>query len=216
MLSTCPPAEVSPYQMGKGPYWGIVLTFAVVMLVIRDLQQLDHSWKGDGHGTKPRNSLSFFGHGHSVHGPTLSMSKNKSGWRKKHIDGQAGAISSIWLYRVGSLVDVLCWPFTWNTNIFTLWPSQEVQFSSVQSLSHVWLFATPWTAAPGLPVHHQLLEPTQTHVHWVGDAIQPSNPLSSPSPPTLNLSQHQGLFKWVSSSHQVAKVLVFQLQHQSF
>ena len=57
---------------------------------------------------------------------------------------------------------------------------------------------------PGLPVHHQLLQPTQTHVHWVGDAIQPSHPLSSPSPPALNLSQHRGLFKWVSSSHHVA------------
>ena len=59
---------------------------------------------------------------------------------------------------------------------------------------------------PGLPVHHQLPESTQTHVHWVGDAIQPSHPLSSPSPSALNLSQHQGLFQWVSSSHQVAKV----------
>ena len=67
----------------------------------------------------------------------------------------------------------------------------------------------------GLPVHHQLLESTQTHVHCVGDAIQPSHPLSSPSPPALNLSQHQGLFQWVSSPHQVAKVLEFQLQHQS-
>ena len=71
-------------------------------------------------------------------------------------------------------------------------------------------------STPGLPVHHQLLESTQTHVHWVSDVIQPSHPLSSPSPPALNLSQHQGLFKWVSSSHQVAKVLEFQLQHQSF
>ena len=68
---------------------------------------------------------------------------------------------------------------------------------------------------PGLPVHHQLPELTQTHVHWVGDAIQPSHPLSSPSP-TFNLSQHQGLFKWVSSSHQVDKVLEFHLQNQSF
>ena len=59
---------------------------------------------------------------------------------------------------------------------------------------------------PGLSVHHQLPESTQTHVHWVGDAIQPSYPLSSPSPPAFNLSQHQGLFQWVSSSHQVAKV----------
>ena len=71
-------------------------------------------------------------------------------------------------------------------------------------------------STPGLPVHHQLLESTQTHVHWVSDAIQPSHPLLSPSPPALNLFQHQGLFKWVSSSQQVAKVLKFQLQHQSF
>ena len=65
-----------------------------------------------------------------------------------------------------------------------------------------------------LPVHHQLLEPAQTHVHWVSDAIQPSHPLSSPFPPAFNLAQHQGLFQWVSSSHQVAKALEF--QHQSF
>ena len=71
-------------------------------------------------------------------------------------------------------------------------------------------------STPGLPVHHQPLEFTQTHVHWVSDAIQPSHPLSSPYPPALNLSQYQGLFKWVSSSHQVAKVLEFQLKHQSF
>ena len=71
-------------------------------------------------------------------------------------------------------------------------------------------------STPGLPVHHQLPEFTQTHVHWVGDAIQLSHPLLSPSPPAFNLSQHQGLFKWVSSSHQVAKILEFQLQHQSF
>ena len=69
---------------------------------------------------------------------------------------------------------------------------------------------------PGLPVHHQLPESTQTYVHRVGDAIQPSHPLLSPSPPAFNLSQHQGLFKWVSSSHQMAKVLEFQLQHQFF
>ena len=71
-------------------------------------------------------------------------------------------------------------------------------------------------STPGLAVHHRLPEFTQTHVHWVGDVIQPSHPLSSPSPPALNLFQHQGLFKWISSVHQVAKVLEFQLQHQSF
>ena len=65
---------------------------------------------------------------------------------------------------------------------------------------------------PGFPVHHQLLEPTKTHVHWVGDAIQPCHPLSSLSPPTFNLSQHQGLFQWVISSYQVAKLLELQLQ----
>ena len=69
---------------------------------------------------------------------------------------------------------------------------------------------------PGLPVHQQLPELTQTHVHRVSDAIQPSHPLSSPSPLAFNLSPKQVLFKWVSSSHQVAKVLEFQLQHQSF
>ena len=62
----------------------------------------------------------------------------------------------------------------------------------------------------GLPVHHQLPEFTQTHIHWVSDAIQPSHPLSSPSPPTPNPSQHQCLFQWVNSSHEVAKVLEFQ------
>ena len=71
-------------------------------------------------------------------------------------------------------------------------------------------------STPGVPVHHQLPEFYQTHVHWVSDAIQPSHPLSSPSHPAFNLSQHQGLFQWVSSSYQVAKVLEFQLQHQSF
>ena len=69
---------------------------------------------------------------------------------------------------------------------------------------------------PGSPVYHQLPELAQTHAHWVSDAIQPSHPLLSPSPPAFSLSQHQGLFQWVSSSHQVAKVLEFQLQHQSF
>ena len=67
---------------------------------------------------------------------------------------------------------------------------------------------------PGLPVHHQLPEFTQTHVNWFDDAIQPSHPLSSRSLPAINLPQHQGLFRWISSSHQVTKVL--ELQHQSF
>ena len=68
----------------------------------------------------------------------------------------------------------------------------------------------------GIPVHHQLLEFTQTHADQVNDAIQPSHPLLSPSPSTFNLSQHQGLFQRVSYLHQVAKLLGFQFQHQSF
>ena len=89
--------------------------------------------------------------------------------------------------------------------------------SSVQSLSGVRLFATPWIAA-----HQASLSVTNSRsslklsVHQVGDAIQPSHPLSSPSPPAPNPSQHQGLFQWVNSSHEVAKVLEFQLQHHSF
>ena len=71
-------------------------------------------------------------------------------------------------------------------------------------------------STPGFPVHHQLVEPAQTRVHRVSDAIQPSHPLSSPFPPAFNLSQHQGLFQWVGSSNQVVKLLEFQLHHQSF
>ena len=104
----------------------------------------------------------------------------------------------------------------------------------VKSLSRVRLLATPWTVTyqaplsvgfsrqvywsglllpspPGLPIHHHLLEFSQTHVHQGSDAIQPSHPLSSPSPPAPNPSQHQSLFQWVSSLHEVAKVLEFQL-----
>ena len=79
------------------------------------------------------------------------------------------------------------------------------QFSSVQWLSRVWLCDPMDCSTPGFPVHHQLPELAQTHVHPVGDAIQPSHPLLSPSPPTFNMSQHQGLFKWVSSSHRWSK-----------
>ena len=86
------------------------------------------------------------------------------------------------------------------------WWISPAQFSSVaQSCSTL---CNPMDCStPGLPVHHQHPEFTQTHVHWVSDAIYTSHPLLSPSPPAFNLSQHQGLFQWVSSSHQVAKVL---------
>ena len=101
-----------------------------------------------------------------------------------------------------------------HTHIISYY-SVSVQLSSV--VQSCLTLCNPMNCSmPGLPVHHQLPESTQTHVHWVGDAIQPSHPLSSPSPPAPNPSQHQGLFKWVSSSHQVTKVLESKLQHQSF
>ena len=80
-------------------------------------------------------------------------------------------------------------------------------FSSVTQSCLTLCYPTDYST-PGFPVFHQLPEFTQTHAHWVGDAIHPSHPLLSPSPPAFNLSQHQGLFKWISSSHQVAKLLV--------
>ena len=99
--------------------------------------------------------------------------------------------------------------------IFSNHISSSIQFSSVAK-SYLTLCDPMDCSTPGFPVHHQLLELMQTHVHWVGDPIQPSHPLSSPSPPAFNLSRHQGLFQWVSVLHQVVQVLEFQLQHQFF
>ena len=114
----------------------------------------------------------------------------------------------------------------WLYNTYALWASWyslkflanwSVSWCSVQ-FCHSLMSNSLWPHGPqhaGLPVHHQLLGSTQTHVHWVSDAIQPSHPVSSPSPSALSLSQHWCLFKWVSSSHQVVKVLELQLQHHS-
>ena len=88
------------------------------------------------------------------------------------------------------------------------WLHSSVQFCSVTQLCPT-LCDPVDCRTPGLPVHHELPEFTQTKVHWVCDAIQPSHPLSSSSPPTFNFSQHQSIFKWVSSSHQVAEVVEF-------
>ena len=96
---------------------------------------------------------------------------------------------------------------TWFSH-FSIKISSEVQFSSITQLCLT--ICDPMDCrTPGFPVHHQLRELAQTHVHQVGDAFQPSHPLSSPSPPAFNLAQLQGLFKWVSSSHQVAKYWSF-------
>ena len=91
----------------------------------------------------------------------------------------------------------------------------SVQFSSVNQSCLILCDPMDYSTQ-GLPDHYQFLELVQTHVHRVDDPIQPSHTLLSPSPPAFNLSQHQSLFQWVSSSYQVAKVLEFQLQHQSF
>ena len=113
--------------------------------------------------------------------------------------------SFLWLSNILSLYIYLIYPY-----ICSVQSLGDFQFTQGLSLkfSHSWTLCDPMNSStPGLPVHRQLPESTQTHVHWVSDAIQPSHPLSSPSPPALNLCQHQGLFKWVSSPHQVAKVL---------
>ena len=102
-----------------------------------------------------------------------------------------------WVTNTAPLLWDICFPYA------AIWTSVQI--------SLVGLCDPMDCSTPSLPVHHQLPEFTQSHVHRVGDAIQPSHLLSSPSPRTFNLSQHQGLFKWVSSSHQVAKVLEFQL-----
>ena len=119
--------------------------------------------------------------------------------------------------------NILAWRIPWKRRLagYSLWRHKEldttectcmhsVQFSSVAQ-SCLTLCDPMNHSAPGLPVHHQLPEFTQTHIHWVGDATQPSHPLSSASPPAPNPSQHQNLFQWVNSSHEVAKVLEFQL-----
>ena len=105
-------------------------------------------------------------------------------------------------------------PGTYSSYNLKFIPLGSVQFSSVAQ-SCLTLCDPINLSTPGLPVHHQLPELTQTHVNRVGDAIQPPHPLLSPSPPAPNPSKYQGLFQWVNSSHEVAKVLEFQLQHQS-
>ena len=121
------------------------------------------------------------------------------------------------LYPDSNILNLLSHLLSHLLNLFLMYVTYPsvYQFSSVAQSCPTLPPHEPQHTRP-LPVHHQLPEFTQTHVHWVGDAIQSSHPLSSPSPPALNLSQHQDLFKWVSSWHQVAKVLEFQLQNLTF
>ena len=104
----------------------------------------------------------------------------------------------------------LCQIITATNTHYILGQYTQYQFSSVAQLCLTLCDPMDYSM-PGFPVHHQLPKFTQTHVYWVGDAIQQSWPLLSPSPLAFNLSQHQGLFQWVSSTHQVAKILEFQL-----
>ena len=99
---------------------------------------------------------------------------------------------------------------------FKFYIKKSFNIRSDQSLSHVRLCDPMNRSTPGLPVQHQLLEFTETHVHRVSDAIQPSHPLSSPSPPAPNPSQHQSLFQWVNSSHEVVKLLEFQQKKRPY
>ena len=142
-------------------------------------------------------------------------------YNKYHLLKKVSFINQIWMQ-----FWIKCWLYFWwsiaGFSILYQWTINgyyldyySVQFSSVTQ-SCPTLCDPMSRSTPGLPVHLQLLEFDQTHVHWVGDGIQPSQPLSSSSPPALHLSQNQGLFQWVSSSYQVAKLLEFQLQHQSF
>ena len=137
-------------------------------------------------------------------------------------------ILKIWLLLFLFTISVFATYFSANMSSFLFSRhAKTILYSGLLNMTALWKFNSvtqsrlslcdPMDCSmSGLPVYHQLPESTQTHVHWVSDAIQPSNPLSSPFLPTFNLSQHQGLFKWVSSLHQVAKVLEFQFQHQSF
>ena len=107
------------------------------------------------------------------------------------------------------------WHYVIKGKALTLKFLFSVQFSSIAQSCPT--LCDPMNCSmPGVPVHHKLPEFTQTHAHRVSDAIQPFHPLSSPSPPAPSPSQHQGLFQWVNSSHEVVKVLEFQLQYQSF
>ena len=121
-----------------------------------------------------------------------------------------------WRAAVHGVAKSQTWLGNWKTKTKQISLNTQPQFSSVQLLSCFWLCNPMDCSMPSFLVYHQLSELAPNHVHWFSDGIQPSYPLSSPSLPVFNLSQHQGLFQWVSSSHQVAKVLESQLQHQSF
>ena len=135
--------------------------------------------------------------------------KNKNTNLKRYIQPNSSTIYNSWDTKTTQI------PNQEMTGLRCELYKNDVIFSSVAQ-SCLILCDPMNRSTPGLPVHYQLPEFTQTHMHRVGDAIHPSHPLSSPSPPAPNPSQHQGLFHWVNSSHEVAKVSELQPQHQSF
>ena len=143
----------------------------------------------------------------------IEVSRRRGRWRMRWLNGITNSMDMSLSMDRGTWHSVVHGVTKGRTRL------KRLSSSSNSNSSATWLCPTlcdPMNrSTPGLPVHHQLPEFTPT-LHWVGDAIQPSHPLSSPSPPAFNLSQYQGLFQWVSSLHQVAKILEFQLQHQSF
>ena len=154
------------------------------------------AWKAAVHGVAEGwtrlNDFTFIFHFHALE-KEMATHFGVLAWRSPGT-GEPGGLPSMWSHRVGH---------DWSD-------FSSVQFSSVAQ-SCLTLCDPMNHSTPGLPVHHQLPELTQTHVHRVSDAIQPSHPLSSPSPPAPDPSQHQSIFQWVNSSHEVAKVLEFQL-----
>ena len=182
-----------------------------------------HGWRSLVHGVaKSQTWLSDFTFTFHFHASEDEMATHSSvlAWR---IPGtvEPGGLPSMGLHRVGhdwsdlAAADLshghrLCARHNSRYRKYKSEQDKWVQFSSVAQ-SCLTLCNPVNCSTPGLPVHHQLPEFTQTHVHWVCDAIQPSHPLSSPFPPAPNPSQHQSLFQWVNSSHEVAKVLEFQL-----
>ena len=154
----------------------------------------------------------------------LAVSILMDPWYLDHINPRYDFISRQCVKEVREKKSILLTNLTSGIKIYPISPkcvfllisyNHSVQFSSLAQLCTT-LCNPRDCSTPGFPVHHHFSAPTQTHVHWVSDAIQPSHPLSSLPPHAFNHSQSHGLFKWVSSSHQVAKVLEFQLQHQSF
>ena len=135
----------------------------------------------------------------------------------------AGRIFIIWDTREGPrtcyILLSFCGTFDFSHQhliAFGIWVFCPLQFNSFQFTQSCLTLCSPMDCSmPGFPIHHQLQEPAQIHVHWISDPIQPSCPLLFPSPPGFYLALPQGLFQWVSSSQQVAKVLEYQLQHQS-